>query len=108
AAQITRGTSTPYEAAKAIEAFLRQYPYSLEVPPPPTGRDPVDFFLFELQRGYCDYYASAMVVLARSVGLPARMVIGYHAQPPGEDGVQIVYHINAHSWAEIFLGEYGW
>jgi hypothetical protein len=64
--------------------------------------------LFELQQGYCDYYASAMVVLARSVGLPARMVIGYRAQPPAENGVQTIYHINAHSWAEIYLGEYGW
>ncbi len=108
AAQITSGTTTPYDAAKAIEAFLRQYPYSLDVPPPPTGRDPVDFFLFELQQGYCDYYASAMVVLARAVGLPARMVIGYRAQSPGENGVQTIYHINAHSWAEIYLGDYGW
>jgi hypothetical protein len=98
----------PYDQARALERFLRQYPYSLDVTLPPSGADPVDYFLFELQAGYCDYYASSMVVMARSLGLPARLVIGFLAQPPDEAGVQTVRHINGHSWAEIYFADYGW
>jgi hypothetical protein len=97
-----------YDQAKALETFLRQYPYSLEVDLPPAGRDPVDFFLFDLQAGYCDYYASSMVVMARSLGLPARLAAGYLARPPGVDGLQTIYQINAHSWAEVYFPGYGW
>ena len=99
---------TPYDQAKALETFLRQYAYSLEVELPPADRDPVDYFLFDLQAGYCDYYASAMVVMARSLGLPARLAAGYLAQPAGVDGVQTIYQINAHSWAEVYFADYGW
>jgi transglutaminase-like putative cysteine protease len=97
-----------YEQGRALERFLRQYPYSLDVPLPPRTADPVDFFLFELQEGYCDYYASAMVVMARVLGLPARLAVGYLAQPPDDDGVQTIYELNAHSWPEIYFAGYGW
>lgn len=99
---------TPYDQARALERFLRQYPYSLEVKLPPRGTDPVDYFLFELQAGYCDYYASAMVVMARSLGLPARLAIGFLPQTPDEAGEQTIYEINAHSWAEVYFAGYGW
>ena len=97
-----------YDTVKRIELFLRQYPYSLAVELPPAGSDPVDFFLFEQQSGYCDYYASAMVVLARSLGIPARLDTGYLVQPADQDGLQIIYQINAHSWAEVYFAGYGW
>ncbi len=97
-----------YDTVKGIEQFLHQYPYSLEVELPPAGADPVDFFLFEQQSGYCDYYASAMVVLARSLGIPARLGTGYLAQPADKDGRQTIYQINAHSWAEVYFAGYGW
>lgn len=99
---------TPFQQAQAIEAFVKQFPYSLAVDAPPRGRDPVDYFLFEQQSGYCDYYASAMVVLARSVGLPARMGIGYAPSAADANGVQTVRQIDGHSWAEIYFGAYGW
>jgi transglutaminase-like putative cysteine protease len=102
------GALTPYDQALALERFLRQYPYSLDVSLPPPGTDPVDFFLFELQTGYCDYYASAMAVMARSLGLPARVASGFLAQPADDRGVQTIYQINAHSWAEIYFAGYGW
>ena len=108
AREITASRATPFDQARALESFLRQYPYTLEVPSPPARRDPVDYFLFDLQRGYCDYYASAMVVMARALGLPARLAIGYLAQPPGDDGVQVIYEINAHAWTEIYFAGYGW
>jgi len=100
--------TSPYDQAKALEHFLRQYPYSLEIPGPPPGSDPVDYFLFDLQTGYCDYYASAMTVMARSLGLPARLGAGFTVQPADEAGQQTIYEINGHSWAEIYFAGYGW
>ncbi len=99
---------TAYDQALVLERFLRQYTYSLDVTLPPEDVDPVDFFLFDLQAGYCDYYASSMVVLARSLGLPARLATGFLAQPADEDGFQTIRQIHAHSWAEIYFADYGW
>ncbi len=108
-AQDIAGTlPTAYDQARALEQFLRQYPYSLDVELPPEDVDPVDFFLFDLQRGYCDYYASAMAVMARSLGLPARMAVGFLPQPLDENGVQTIFQINGHSWTEIYFPDYGW
>lgn len=98
----------PYDQARALEQFLRQYPYSLAVTPPPAEADPVDYFLFDAQSGYCDYYASAMVVMARSLGLPARLAVGFASQPPDENGVQTIRQSNGHSWAEVYFAGYGW
>jgi transglutaminase-like putative cysteine protease len=105
---VTGDASTPYDQALAIEHFLRQYNYSLDVDLPPAGVDPVDYFLFDLQEGYCDYYASSMVVMARALGLPARIATGFLAQPEDENGVQTIRQINAHSWAEIYFAGFGW
>jgi transglutaminase-like putative cysteine protease len=99
---------TAYDQAIALEQFLRQYTYSLDITAPPPNTDPVEYFLFEQQAGYCDYYATAMTVMARSLGLPARMVIGYLAQEPDENGVQTIRQINGHSWTEIYFPAYGW
>lgn len=99
---------SPYDQARAIEQFLHQYPYSLDLVAPPDEVDIVDYFLFDLQTGFCDYYASAMVVLARAVGLPARLGVGFLQQPTDADGVQTVSQINAHSWAEVYFAGYGW
>lgn len=110
AAEITAGIENPYDKAKAIESYLRSnYPYDLEVPAPPQDRDVADYFLFDLQRGYCDYYATAMVVLARASGLPARFVSGYSSGSYDAPNAQyVVRELNAHSWAEIYFPEIGW
>ncbi len=108
AQEVTANSLAPYDKALTLERFLRQYEYSLDIDAPPSDLDPVDYFLFEQQAGYCDYYASAMVVMARSLGLPARIGIGYLAQTPDENGVQTIRQINGHSWAEIYFPEYGW
>lgn len=108
AVEIGADLPTAYDQAFAIEQFLRQYTYTLELEAPPTNVDLVDYFLFDLQKGYCDYYASAMVVLARSLGLPARMATGFLAQPVDAEGVQTIRQIHAHSWAEIYFEPYGW
>jgi transglutaminase-like putative cysteine protease len=110
AQDITRGNETPYDKAKAIETYLRtNYPYDLGIAAPPQDQDVVDYFLFDLRRGYCDYYATAMVVLARSSGLPARFVSGY---APGEydapNAQYVIREKHAHSWAEVYFPEIGW
>jgi hypothetical protein len=109
AAGLAGGQSqTPYDQARAIESFLHQYPYSLDVSRPPPDVDVVDYFLFDLQTGFCDYFASAMVVMARAVGLPARLGVGFLQQPADAAGIQTIRQINAHSWAEIYFPGYGW
>lgn len=108
AQEVAGAQPTAYDQARALEQFVRQYPYSLDVPLPPDNVDPVDYFLFELQTGYCDYYASTMTVMARSLGLPARLAVGFLAQPPDENGMQTIRQINGHSWTEIYFAGYGW
>jgi len=108
--QITAGKTNSYDKAKAIEAYLRtNYPYDLNVPAPPPDQDVADYFLFDLKKGYCDYYATAMVVLARASGIPARFVSGYS---PGEydapKAQYVIRELNAHSWPEIYFAEIGW
>ena len=77
AIRLTASGITPYDRAVAIEEYLRTYPIYLDVPYPPPQRDVTDYFLFDLKKGYCDYFATAMVVLARGAGIPARLAIGY-------------------------------
>ncbi|PZN07732.1 MAG: transglutaminase, partial [Bacillota bacterium] len=75
--EVTRGRDNPYDAARAIESYLRRFRYDLNMPYTPAGRDFVDYFLFDLQRGYCTAFASAAAVMLRSIGLPARWVEGF-------------------------------
>jgi transglutaminase-like putative cysteine protease len=109
ALDLTATQPTPYDRALSIERYLRTIPYSLDIPIPPGDRDLVDYFIFDLKKGFCDYYASAMVVLARAAGLPSRMVVGYASgayQP--ETGSFVVTEADAHSWPEVYFPGYGW
>ena len=108
--RITAGITNPYDQATAIEQYLREtYPYDLKIPSPPSDQDVADYFLFDLKRGYCDYYATAMVVLARAAGLPARFVSGYASgEYDAPDAVYIIREKDAHSWAEVYFPEIGW
>ena len=100
---------TAYDQVTAILSYLRNIPYSLDVPAPPPNRDAVDFFLFDLKKGYCDYYASAMTVMARAAGIPARLVTGYtRGTFDGDSGQFTVTAANAHSWVEIYFPGSGW
>ncbi len=106
---LTAVEPTPYDRAVAIEQYLREFPYNLDVPAPGAQDDIADYFLFELQEGYCDYYATAMVVLARAAGLPARMVIGYASGDYDPvDARYVVTEANAHAWPEVYFPGYGW
>ncbi len=109
AGDVTADAPTPYDKAHAIESYLREFPYTLDVPPPPLDQDVVDYFLFDLQQGYCDYYASAMVVLARAAGAPARLVGGYASGTYDDERARyVVTEADAHSWAEVYFPGYGW
>jgi transglutaminase-like putative cysteine protease len=109
ARDITAHGRTPYDRAVAIEKYLRAIPYSLDVPAPPSNRDATDYFLFDLKRGYCDYYATAMAVLARSAGLPARLVTGYASGTYDPSSAEyVVRKADAHAWTEIYFAGIGW
>ena len=109
ARDLTTGEATPYDRAAAIEAYLRRFPYSLDVPAPPPGRDAADYFLFDLKKGYCDYYATAMTVLSRAAGIPARFVTGYASGSyDPETASYRVSGTDAHSWAEVYFPGTGW
>lgn len=117
AARTTEAYDNPYDKAEALESVLRTYTYNQQIAAPPSGADGVDYFLFDVQQGYCDYYASAMVVMLRSLGIPARFVVGYTpgqiAEPDERlalDGPQVyrVLERNAHAWPEVYFPSYGW
>lgn len=117
ALRITAAYDNPYDKAEALEAVLRIYTYDQKIAAPPAGADGVDYFLFDVKAGYCDYYASALAVMLRSVGVPARFVIGYtpgQLQPTQEqdaDDTLPVYRVlerNAHAWTEVYFPTYGW
>ena len=95
-----------------IDAVLQklheeEYYYTLE--PPPLGSNPVDRFLFDTRRGFCEHYASAFSVMMRSVNIPTRIVLGYHGgelNPMG--GHLIVRQSDAHAWTEVWIDGIGW
>ena len=109
AEELTAFAPTAYDKAKAIESYLRSYEYTLDVPPAPPELDLVDYFLFDLKRGYCDYYATSMVVMARIVGIPARLAVGFNSGTyDAANDRYFVAAINAHSWVEIYFPNIGW
>ena len=93
-----------FARAIALERYLRELPYSYEVRPLPRGGDAVDQFLFEMREGYCTYYASAMVMMARSLGIPARVAVGYATGTFDEaSGAYVVREADAHAWPELLI-----
>jgi len=107
--ELTQGLGSPYDKAEAIQSYLRRVTYDQYISAPPVGEDVVDWFLFVNRRGYCDYYATAMAVLCRACGIPARVSQGY---TPGEfqagRGVYQVRQLDAHAWPELFFPGFGW
>ncbi|WP_434750042.1 transglutaminase TgpA family protein [Paenibacillus amylolyticus] len=124
AAEITASAKTPYEKVALLQNYLQQnFNYTNN---PDLSRkvsnDFVEGFLFDIREGYCDYFSTALVMMARSEGIPARWVKGYapgqmslnsDLQTPRQPGAPIettytVTNADAHSWAEVYFGEYGW
>jgi len=106
-AEIVEGADNPYDKAVAIEQWLeRNKEYSLEVSRPDGNI--ADAFLFEMDAGYCTYYATAMTAMLREEGIPARMVTGYTPGQQVDDDEYVVRGLDAHAWVEVYFPDYGW
>jgi len=119
AARVTENASTPYERAVLIERWLEEEKaYALEVAPPAEGLDALDAtdgapdvasrFVFEMDAGYCEYFATAMAVMLRAQGVPARYVVGYTAGDRVGENAYAIRELNAHAWVEVYFPDAGW
>lgn len=127
ARRITDGLDNPYDIAMAVTRYLRaNYTYREYLVEIPVEQDPVDWFLFTQREGFCNYYASAQVVLLRSLGIPARLTVGYaqgeklydvsgldsSIESPTNESLErdqyIVRQENAHTWPEVYFPGIGW
>jgi hypothetical protein len=109
AQKVTASAASNYARARAIEDYLKtNYGYTLQLP---GGRapDPLAYFLFERKKGHCEYFASSMTVMLRTLGIPARVVNGFRGGEYNDlTGSYIVREKNAHSWVEAYFPEFGW
>jgi transglutaminase-like putative cysteine protease len=98
-----------YDRARAIESYLKtSYGYTLELPGV-NASDPLAYFLFERKRGHCEYFASSMTVMLRTLGIPARVANGFRGGEYNDlTGSYIVRERDAHSWVEAYFPEFGW
>lgn len=117
AATITVNSDNIYDKARAIERYfsMNDFEYSLmDIPVPEEGQDYVDQFLFETKRGYCDNFSTSMVVMLRSLDIPARWVKGFNEgevisiSAGQEEEIYEVTNNNAHSWVEAYMPGVGW
>ncbi len=111
AEEIAEGHQTPYDIVTAITNYLRNnIEYSETIPPLPADQELVDWFLFDLQQGFCNYYATAEIVMLRSLGIPARLAAGY-AQGDlleGSTDTFVVRQSASHAWPEVYFPGIGW
>jgi transglutaminase-like putative cysteine protease len=106
---LTGEADTPYEKVLAIDKYLAGIPYSQEVEKLPEGADAVWDFLFTQEKGFCLHFASAMTVMLRSVGVPARLAVGYLPGDPGEvRGTYLLRDKHYHAWTQVYFPAYGW
>ncbi len=109
AKQITARATSPYDKARAIEAYLQMhYGYTLDLTGSPQP-DPLTYFLFQKRAGHCEYFATAMTVMVRSLGIPARYVNGFQTGEYNDVGGDFVVRASdAHSWVEVYFPTFGW
>jgi transglutaminase-like putative cysteine protease len=110
ARRATAGANTTYDRVLALEGWLgRHVQYSLDAPPSPRGGDAVDTFLFHTRVGWCQQVSSSLAVMLRSLGVPARVAVGF---VPGEfdrlSGEYVVRERDAHQWVEVYFPGLGW
>lgn len=106
---VTASAESPFDKATAITNYLRteiDYYPAIDVP---ANTDPLEYFLFTKKQGFCNYYASAEVLMLRSVGIPARLAVGYaQGEPNDQESIYTVREKDLHSWPEVYFPEYGW
>ncbi|HET7419958.1 MAG TPA: DUF3488 and transglutaminase-like domain-containing protein [Candidatus Dormibacteraeota bacterium] len=106
----TRNSTNLYDAVMALTTYLqRNYRYTLDLPPVPSGRDPVDWFLFDVKAGYCEQFATALTLLLRSLDIAARIATGYATgdYDPVLNQAVVREH-DAHAWVEVWFPSHGW
>ncbi|MCG3210772.1 MAG: hypothetical protein FOGNACKC_04403 [Anaerolineae bacterium] len=110
ARQITADSGNNFAKAQAIERWLRNnITYNEAIAAPPPGVDKVDYILFNQKEAYCDYYATSMIVMLRSLGIPARLAAGFaRGTFDSETNAFKVLSRDAHSWVEVYFPRYGW
>ncbi len=110
ASQLAAGKETPYDIVIAVTNYLRQnIEYSETIPALPNDQELVDWFLFDFKQGFCNYYATAEIVLLRAVGIPARLAVGYAQGEPVEGtNAYIVLQRDSHAWPEVYFPGIGW
>ena len=121
AQSIVVGQKTPYDEAAAITEYLRKnITYQTTVPNPPQNQEPLDWFLFDYKKGFCNYYAAAEVMLLRSAGIPARLAVGFaqgESVTPNSktkvlvgEGIQefLIHRNDSHAWPEVYFPGLGW
>ena len=108
--EVTQSASTEYDKVMALTTYLqRNYRYTLDLPPVPAGKDPVDWFLFDVKTGYCEQFATAETLLLRSLGIPARLATGYSTGDYDPILNQaVVREHDAHAWVEVWFPGHGW
>jgi transglutaminase-like putative cysteine protease len=109
AAQVTSSESNDFDKAAAIEKYLRtRFGYTLQLPRTRV-KDPIANFLFERKQGHCEYFASAMAIMLRTLGIPSRVVNGFRSDEFNDLTANYVVRAkNAHSWVEAYFPGYGW
>ena len=110
AKEIAEGRETPYDISEAVTQWLREsITYSDRVPIPPAEQDIIDWMLFDLKQGFCNYYATTEIMLLRSLGIPARLAVGYaQGELDAETGLYTVRQRDAHAWVEVYFSGIGW
>jgi hypothetical protein len=109
ARQITARDNTPFDKARSIEAYLRsRYGYTLDLSGTPQS-DPLPYFLFQKRAGHCEYFATAMTVMLRTLDIPARYINGFQTGEYNDvAGDLVVRESDAHSWVEVYFPGFGW
>lgn len=110
AQRLTEDLESPYDKAKAVTDFLRDHiTYSETIPEQPADQEPIDWILFDLRQGFCNYYATAEVVMLRAVGVPSRMAVGYaQGERDSETDLYFVRQRDLHAWPEVYFPGIGW
>jgi transglutaminase-like putative cysteine protease len=108
--EVTKNYSLPFEVVMALTSYLQQnYQYTQQLGHVPPGRDPVDWFLFDAKKGYCEQFATALTLMLRFLHIPARLATGYSTGDynPVLDQA-IVRERDAHAWVEVWFENHGW
>ena len=109
---LSQGQETPYNIAVVITIYLRrEIEYVDQMPIAPVNRDPIEWMLFDQKQGFCNYYATAEVLMLRSLGIPARLAVGYAQGEPETAEGRLAYVVrlrDAHAWPEVFFPDIGW